>query len=288
MLLGGHVSHAGGLPTAVDRAEALGARSLQIFAGSPRTWRQPADDPEAMRRFRERAEETGIAAVVHATYLINLGSTDDAVYGKSVRALQEAMGTARGIGAIGVVFHVGSHLGRGLDAALEQIVPALQIVLGENGDSDTWLLLENSAGAGGTIGVDVADLQRIVGELDGHPRLGVCLDTCHLWAAGVDITDPDRVDELLAELDRAMGLDRLRSLHVNDSQLELGANRDRHENVGRGKIGNGLAVMLGHPGLQGLPAVMETPGADGKGVDKREMRSLRRLHKRGVELWSSR
>jgi deoxyribonuclease-4 len=287
MRLGAHVSHSGGIHTAVDRAQALGAESLQIFSQSPRTWRPTRHDPANFERFRERSAEADIVAVCHATYLINLGATDDGIYGKSVEALARTMEIASAIGAEGVVFHVGSHLGRGLDAAMEQIVPALEAALGRAG-GDTWLLLENSAGAGGTIGVRIPELVRIVDELGRPDRVGICLDTCHLWASGVDVGEPAEVDALLAEVDELLGLDRLRCLHVNDSQLPLGCNRDRHENVGRGEIGKGLATMLGHPRLQGLPAVMETPGETGRGVDEREMESIRALHKTGVRRWKRR
>jgi deoxyribonuclease IV len=288
MLLGAHVSSTGGIDTAVDRAEALGCSSLQIFSQSTRMWRQTNHKPEAFQRFRERRPEAGIRAVViHATYLINLGATDDAIYAKSVQALSHTVGVGTQIDADGVIFHVGSHLGRGLDKALDQIVPGLQVVLGERADGGPWLLLENSAGHQGTIGVTIEELALIIDELGRPDDVGICLDTCHLFASGIDITTPEGVEQLLAEVDERIGLDRLRCLHVNDSKLAFGSNRDRHANVGKGEIGEGLSVMLGHPGLQHLPAIAETPGPDNRGPDQAEMDELARLHDAGVALWQT-
>ena len=288
MLLGAHVSSTGGIDTAIDRGEAIGCRSIQIFSQSTRMWRQTNHSPEAIERFRERRPQAGIEAVViHATYLINLAATDDAVYGKSVTALSHTVGVGERIGADGVVFHVGSHLGRGLDAALHQIVPALQVVLGNRSDDAPWLLLENSAGHQGTIGVTIEELALIIDELGRPAGVGICLDTCHLFASGIDITSPEGVDALLAEVDERIGLDRLRCLHVNDSKLPFGSNRDRHANVGLGEIGDGLSVMLGHPLLQQLPAIVETPGPDNRGPDLAEMQRLGSLHEAGLKLWQS-
>jgi deoxyribonuclease IV len=288
MLLGAHVSSTGGIDTAIDRGEAIGCRSIQIFSQSTRMWRQTNHTPEAIARFRERRPQAEIdAVVIHATYLINLAATDDAVYGKSVAALSHTVGVGERIGADGVVFHVGSHLGRGLDAAMHQIVPALQVVLGDRSGDGPWLLLENSAGHQGTIGVTIDELALIIDELGRPEGVGICLDTCHLFASGIDITTPEGVDALLAEVDERIGLDRLRCLHVNDSKLPFGSNRDRHANVGTGEIGDGLAVMLGHPRLQHLPAIAETPGPDNRGPDPAEMQRLEGLHQAGLKLWQS-
>ena len=286
MLLGAHVSSTGGIDTAVDRAADLGCRSFQIFSQSNRQWRQTNHTPEAFQRFREKRAKARVGAVViHATYLINLAATDDVVYGKSVRTLSHTVGVGSSIAADGVIFHVGSHLGRGLEAAMHQIVPALQVVLGERDDEGPWLLLENSAGHQGVIGVTVEELASIIDELGRPPRVGICLDTCHLFASGIDITSREGVDGLLDEVDERIGLDRLRCLHVNDSLLPFGSHRDRHANVGQGEIGEGLSVMLGHPKLQQLPAIAETPGSGNRGPDAAEMDALKRLHRKGVRQW---
>jgi deoxyribonuclease-4 len=278
--LGAHVSCSGGIFSAVDRAEAFGADAVQLFTQSPRMWRPTNHAPGDFERFRERREEAGLEAVLcHALYLVNLAAPDEAVYAKSRAAMRNTMEVACAIDADGVVFHVGSHLGSGFEAGLERVVPALRELL-DLCSERTWLLMENSAGAGGTIGRSLDELAALWEALDRHPRLGVCLDSCHLFVSGVDVTDPEELDALLAELDRTIGLERLRALHANDSKAPLGSNRDRHENVGEGLLGERLGVFLGHPSLQGLPTVLEVPGRDGHGPDADEVRKLKELHAR--------
>jgi deoxyribonuclease-4 len=282
MYIGAHLSSAGGLDKAVDRAEAVGAESLQVFTQSPRTWRPTNHDPASFDRFRERRAEVGLAGVLcHALYLCNFAAPDDAVYEKSVSALRNTMQVARAIGADGVVFHVGSHLGSGFEAGLERVVPAMEQVLDLSSD-ETWLLMENSAGTGGTIGRSIEELATLHERLGRHPRLGVCLDSCHLYASGVDVTDPATLDAMLDELDSSIGLDRLRALHVNDSEAPLGSNRDRHANILEGLLDERLDVFLGNPRLQGLPAVLEVAGPDKKGPDEHEIRKAKELHARAI------
>ena len=282
MYIGAHLSSSGGIHTAIDRAEKIGAESLQVFTQSPRTWRQTNHDPATFERFRERRQEVGLAGVLcHALYLCNFAAPDDAIYEKSVEALRRTMEIACAIEADGVVLHVGSHLGAGLDKGLERVVPALEQVL-ELSSETTWLLLENSAGAGGTIGRSIDELATIFERLDGHPRLGVCLDSCHLYVSGVDVTDRATLDGLLDEVDSTFGLDRLRALHINDSAAPLGSNRDRHANIGEGLLGEQLGVFLGHPRLQELPAVLEVAGPDKKGPDANEVRKAKELRERAI------
>ena len=282
MYIGAHLSASGGIHTAVDRAEAIGAESLQVFTQSPRTWRPTNHDPANFERFRERGAEVGLNGVLcHALYLCNLAAPDDAVYEKSIAALRNTMEVARGIGADGVVFHVGSHLGSGFETGLERVVPAMEQVL-ELATDDTWLLMESSAGTGGTIGRSIEELAAIFHRLDRHPRLGICLDSCHLYASGVDVTDPAQVDAMLDEVDASIGLDRLRALHVNDSATPLGSNRDRHANIGEGILGEKLGVFLGNERLQGLPAVLETAGPDNRGPDANEIQKAKEIHKRAT------
>jgi deoxyribonuclease IV len=282
MYIGAHLSSSGGIHTAVDRAEAVGAESLQVFTQSPRTWR-PTNHPRAnLDRFRERRAEVGLQGVLcHALYLCNFAAPKDDIYEKSVAALRDTMQVACAIGADGVVVHVGSHLGSGFEAGLERVLPAMEQVL-ELCSDETWLLMENSAGAGGTIGRSVDELATIYERLDRHPRLGICLDSCHLYVSGVDVTDAAQLDALLDEVDDAIGLDRLRALHVNDSAGPLGSNRDRHANIGEGLLGEQLGVFLGNPRLQGLPAVLEVAGPENKGPDANEVRKAKELRERAI------
>jgi deoxyribonuclease-4 len=280
VLIGAHVSSAGGIHTAIDRAETIGAESVQIFTQSPRMWRPTNHPPENVERFKERRAEAGIGGVIcHALYLVNLASPKDEFYEKSVTAMCNTVDVGCAIEADGVVFHIGSHLGAGMDVGLERVVEAMKEVLGHTSET-TWLLMENSAGAGGTIGRSVEELALVFERLDGHPRLGVCLDSCHLYVSGCDVTDEAALDAVLDELDREIGLDRLRALHVNDSKAPLGSNLDRHDNVGEGLMGEQLGVFLGHPKLQGLPAVLEVPGADGHGPDASQIKATKKLHAR--------
>jgi deoxyribonuclease IV len=279
VLFGGHVG--GSVKAAPERAEAIGADALQLFVQSPRAWRFPNHDPEVLGSFEERARAAGMEAwIVHAIYLCNFASPDEEIYGKSVATLRSTVDTACAIGADGVVFHVGSHLGSGFEAGLDRAAPALEQVLERCSDT-TWLLIENSAGTGGTMGRSIEEIAQLIDRLDGHPRLGVCLDSCHLWASGADVTDAAALDALLDEFERLIGLDRLRALHVNDSVTPLGSNRDRHANLKEGVIGDGLATFLGNRRLQDLPAIVETEGQQGKGADEHEIRKLRELHAAG-------
>ena len=201
MLFGAHCS--GGIKGALDRAVEIGADAVQLFAQSPRMWRFPEHAEEDLARFRERRAEAGIGSVlVHALYLCNLATPDEVIYGKSVETMRATVDAACAIEADGVVFHVGSHLGAGFEAGLERCVPALREVLERCSDT-TWLLLENSAGAGGTIGRSIDELAAIVDALDRHERLGVCLDSCHLYVSGVDVGEPKQVAATLEEVDDA-------------------------------------------------------------------------------------
>src|SRR5918912_749711 len=233
----------------------MNADAVQLFVQSPRTCRFPNHDPADLERFRERAAEHQLPAVVHALYLVNLAAPDDAIYEKSVETMRSTVDAACAIGADGVVFHVGSHLGAGLEAGLERVVPALAQVL-DRCNERTWLLMENSAGTGGTIGRSVDELATIFDALD--------------------------------HVEERIGLERLRALHANDSKAPLGSNRDRHDNIGEGLMGEGLGVFLAHPKLKGLPAYLEVPGTDGHGPDAEQTQKLRALYKRATTRGSAR
>jgi deoxyribonuclease IV len=286
VLLGGHCP--GGIKKALDNGHAFGMDCVQLFVQSPRAWRFPEHDPADLEEFRRRREELGIGAVaVHALYLINLASPRKDFYEKSVTTLRSTVDTACAIGAEAVVFHVGSHLGSGFEASLERVVPALAEAL-ERCNETTWLCMENTAGTGGTIGRSLEELAALYKALDRHPRLGVCLDSCHLFASGYDVTDPAEVDKVVAQLDDLIGLDRLRCLHANDSKTPLGSNRDRHDNIGEGLMGEGLGIFLAHPKFKELPAYLEVPGTDGHGPDAEQTTKLRELYARAMKRGSGR
>jgi deoxyribonuclease-4 len=284
VFFGAHVSASGGIHTTLDRAEAMGADAVQLFTQSPRAWRPTNHDPANLEAFKARRVKLGIASggvLAHALYLVNLAAPDDGIYERSRAALRNTMEVASAIDADGVVFHVGSHLGAGMDVGMERAVPALREALELTTDK-TWLLMEDSAGAGGTIGRSIDELAALFDACDGHGRLGICLDTCHLYVSGIDVTERDALDGMLAELDERIGLDRLRALHINDATDPLGSNRDRHANIGAGILGDKLGVFLSHPKLQGLPAFLEVPGPDKHGPDANELKKVRKLHKRWV------
>jgi len=282
MLFGAHVSSAGGIDAAIDRVEKIGGDCVQVFTQSPRMWRPTNHKPEAIERFKLRRAEARIGDVVcHALYLCNLATVNDEIYDKSIATMRTTVDVACAIEADAVVFHVGSHLGAGLDAGIARVVAALEQIL-ERLAGDTWLLMENSAGAGATIGRSVDELATLVDALDGHPRLGVCLDSAHLYVSGVDVADPGVVDALVHEVETSVGLDRLRALHVNDAAAPLGSNRDRHANILEGDIGEGLGAFLAHPSFQELPVYLEVPGKDNKGPDADQITKLRELHARWV------
>jgi deoxyribonuclease-4 len=281
--LGAHVSSSGGIHTAIDRIEAMGGESVQVFTQSPRTWRPTNHDPANFERFKERRAEAGIGGVVcHALYLINLASPKDDFYEKSVAALKNTVDVGCAIEADAVVFHVGSHQGAGFEAGLERVVPALAQAL-ERCSETTWLCMENTAGAGDTIGRSLDELAALYEALDRNPRLGVCLDSCHLFASGYDVTDRAELDRLLDELGERIGLDRLRCVHVNDSKAPLGSNRDRHDNIGDGLMGEKLGTFLASPRLQGLPAILEVPGKEGRGPDAEQVQKLKKLYARAMK-----
>ncbi len=277
MLFGAHCS--GGIKGALDRAAEIGADAVQLFAQSPRTWRFPEHAEEDLARFRERRAELGIRAVlVHALYLSNLASpTTRSTARASRRCARRSTRPARSrpTASSSTSARISARASTpGSSAACRRSRGARAL------PDTTWLLLENSAGAGGTIGRSIDELAALVDALGRHARLGVCLDSCHLYVSGVDVSEPEEVAAVLDELDARIGLDRLRALHVNDAAAPLGSNRDRHANVLEGELGERLGAFLAHPAVQGLPAVMETPGPDGHGPDAAEVQKLRDLHDR--------
>jgi deoxyribonuclease IV len=265
MTIGAHVRAGGKLLAALDRGTEIGAEVVQIFTQSPRAWKptQYADEVLFDYRVAQERNERVTETFCHATYLINLATDQPELLERSRSCLAANLAVGAGIGARGLVLHVGSHKGSGLAACLPQIVDALLGVLATQPPGSCPILLENAAGAGGTVGRTFDELAAILDAAGDEraPDLGVCLDTQHLWASGVCYATLLEADAVVAEFDATIGLERLRCLHLNDSKVELGANRDRHENIGDGTIGGrALGAFISHPALVGLPAILEVPG----------------------------
>jgi deoxyribonuclease-4 len=281
MLIGAHVSPAGGLPKAIERGVERGCEAIQIFNQSPRMWRPTAYTDEDFAAFREAMDDSPIGAVlIHAVYLLNCASDDPDIRAKSLTSLTHSLRVGHAIGADGVVLHPGSaktgHVGEAIARAGETISQALA-------DSEGCELhLENTAGAGGTLGRSFEELAGLLDAAGADERIGVCLDSCHLLASGYDIRTAGGMSSVLHECTRVLGRGRVRSLHLNDSQTLLGSNRDRHANVGAGELGeDGCAAFLSAPELQKLPCVLETPGENRAGPSREEVELARELAERG-------
>ncbi|MEM2529615.1 MAG: deoxyribonuclease IV [Candidatus Bathyarchaeia archaeon] len=275
--VGVHVSIAGSIDRAVDRAIALGCDTFQIFTRNPRGWRRRRLGKGEAREFSRKLGASGIGpAVGHMPYLPNLASPKGAVYAKSVRALGAELTTCRRLGIPYLVTHLGSHLGAGADEGLRRVTAAINSALSEGSDG-VMLLLENGAGSKNGIGSTFEEIARIIDGVDAKERVGVCLDTCHAFAAGYDLRDEASLGETIDEFERALGLWRLRVVHINDSKGGLGSGVDRHEHIGMGRIGNnGFRAILRHKALSQLPMILETP-LDGRRDDMEELRWVRRL-----------
>ena len=277
MLIGGHVSTRGGIDKAVDVALSIGAEVIQTHPSQPQTWRPLTIDEATAERLREKAAAARLAGHwFHAVYLINLATADEVLLKRSIGSLVHYMDLAARLGADGVVFHPGSHRGAGFEPMLPTIGSALREVLGRT-DSPARLLVENSAGQGGCVGCRFEEIGAILAVAGDDPRLGVCLDTCHSFANGYDLRTPAGVRSTIDEFESAVGFDRLVLVHANDSREELGANRDRHANIGEGLIGTaGFGMLLADPRLRRVPWVLEVPG-EGQGPDLANVNRLREL-----------
>jgi len=276
--LGVHISIAGGLDRAVDRARDKECDVFQIFSSNPRGWRSRPIPAEEAERFSARLQASGIDLVVdHMPYLPNLASPKDDVYAKSVEALAAELQRCQMLGIPYLVTHLGSHLGAGRDRGHSRIVSAIQDALSRT-RSDVVLLLENTAGTRNSMGGLFHDLASILDSFErGTFRLGVCLDTCHMFASGYDLRTMEGVNETLDQFRSSIGLDRLRLLHLNDCRGALGSHADRHEHIGLGMIGEqGFRALLGHRDLHRLPMILETP-VDSRRDDTGNLRVARML-----------
>jgi deoxyribonuclease IV len=282
MLIGAHVSPAGGLPKAIERGAERDCQAIQIFNQSPRMWRPTAYGDDDFTAFREAMAQSSVKAVlIHAVYLLNCASEDREIRDKTRQSLIQSLRVGAGIGATGVVLHPGSakqgDIGKAISRAGKVIGEALSETEG------CPLHLENTAGAGGTLGRSFQELRDLLEAGGGGKRLGVCLDSCHLFASGYDIRTADGLAETLDGFDQIVGLERLHSLHLNDSQTPLGSNRDRHANVGTGEIGErGCAAFLSEPRFDRLPVVLETQGPERQGPSREEVNLCFALRKRGL------
>jgi deoxyribonuclease-4 len=278
--VGAHVPVAGGLATkGLGYARQLGAETVQVFVANPRGWATGPGDPAQDEEFRDGCAGAGLPSYVHAPYLINFGSHTPETVERSLASLRHSLRRARAIGALGVVVHTGSATGgRAREAALAQVRERMRPLLEElTHDDDPYLLLEPTAGQGSSLCSLAEDLGPYLDALDRHPRVGLCLDTCHAFAAGHDMALPGGVDRMFAEIESAAGPGRLRLIHANDSKAGCASHLDRHENIGAGRIGvDPFRELLAHPATSGVPLVIETPGGpDGHASDVKLLQSLR-------------
>jgi len=281
MLIGAHVSPAGGLPKAVGRGTDLGCRAIQIFNQSPRMWRPTAYAEGDFAAFRQARADSDIGGVlIHAVYLINCASDDEEIAEKSLASLIQSLRVGDAIGADAVVLHPGSAKTGAVEPAIARAGKLIARALAES--QRCPLHLENTAGTGGTLGRSFDELAALIEAAGADQRLGVCLDSCHLFASGHDIRTPDAVTETIDQCVAAVGASRIGSLHLNDSQTPLGSSRDRHANIGAGEIGDdGCAAFLSEPRFDGLVCVLETPGVDRSGPTREEIAHAVELRERG-------
>ncbi len=277
MKVGAHVSTAGGLDKAIDRAQDMGAEAIQIFISSPRGWAfKPV--PQAMAStFREKAANAGIGPTFfHGIYLVSLGAPTEENLAKSVQALTDYMQAAGELGSSGVIFHAGSHRGAGYQGVFDQAVGAMDRVLTASPEG-VRLTMENSAGMGDHICSKFEEIGRLMKAL-ASPNVKVCLDTQHLFAAGYDVTSKEGLDRVMEEFDREIGLSNLVAVHANDSKTPFASGVDRHENIGHGHMGlDTFRVIMAHPAFRDVPFLLEVPGEDGKGPDKANLDVLKGL-----------
>jgi deoxyribonuclease IV len=283
MLIGAHVSPAGGLPKAIERGVQRGCQAIQIFNQSPRMWKPTAYADEDFAAFREAMADSPIDAVlIHAVYLINCASDDEQIRAKSLASLTHSLRVGQAIGAAAVVLHPGSAKTGDVPEAIARAGKTIAQALADSEGCE--LHLENTAGAGGTLGRSFDELALLLDAAGAAKRLGVCLDSCHLLASGYDIRTSQGMGAVLRECSRKLGRGTVRSLHLNDSQMPLGSNRDRHANVGAGELGRrGCGAFLSAPSLQQLPCILETPGEKREGPGRKEVALARRLRKQGLD-----
>lgn len=281
MKFGAHVSIRHPIHMAIDRALAIGCECLQIFVGSPRQWREIVYAEGDLDLFIEKRKKAKLDPfVAHTAYLINLGAQDMELYRKSTAALIYAMRGIDRLQGLGAITHLGSRGGQSWEGSLNRVTAALTVAL--EATERAMILIEHNVGAGGLIGGTFEELAEVLERMDHHPRVGVCLDSCHLFASGWDIRTVEGVNTTLRAFDRIVGLRHLRALHLNDSKTVLGSKVDRHENIGEGQIGReGFRALVNHPRLRRLGAFIETPHFSADVPDKKNLDLLKRLRAEG-------
>lgn len=278
MRIGGHVSIAGGFALAVERQRLIGGTCGQTFLSGPGSWRfgTPKDNDTTAFKTNACAQDIG-PWFAHAIYLINLASSEERIWESSIKSLTSHRETGARVNYSGIVLHTGSHKGEGIEAVLPRVATALERILAAQQEGP-MLLLEVTAGQNGSIGATFEELALIIRALGYDDRIGVCWDTCHLFAAGFDVTNADVIAQMLDAFDSSIGMQRLRAVHANDSLFPLGSHRDRHANIGEGAIGDaGFEQLLAQPSLRQLPWILEVPGNDKSGPDLANINRLRRL-----------
>jgi deoxyribonuclease-4 len=276
--IGAHVPTSGGMATrSIEYALTIKAEAIQVFASSPRTWATSAPNPKMDNLFREKTTEHDIEAYVHASFLINLGSPTKSTYENSLSATAYSLKRGREIGAKGVVVHTGSAVDESnIDNAWKQIHEGVMPILNNLNDDAPWLLLEPTAGQGQSLVKKLDDLTKYFEALEWHPKVGVCLDTCHVFAAGHDIKKPGGMKETMDLLVKVAGLERIQLIHANDSMDKCGNLKDRHQNIGKGEIGiEPFIELLSHPAVANAPLILETPGAEPE--HGREVKLLKKM-----------
>jgi deoxyribonuclease-4 len=281
MLLGVHVSISGHIYESINRAEALGCNTMQIFSRDSRQWRKLRIRPEDIEEFRKRRAKSNISAVfIHIPYLINLASPDNILYNGSIRACIEDMREAEAIGAEYLVTHMGSHKKSGEAIGIKRITHALNKILDKTAKSPVCILLENTSGSGSWLGYKFEHQRLIIDGIEDKSRMGVCFDTCHAYTAGYDLASAEGYKEIIAQLDKIVGLKKLKLIHLNDTREKFASHRDKHEHIGRGNIGlKGFSRLVCDPRLKHVAFILETP-KDSENADRKNLETIRRLVKK--------
>ncbi len=277
--LGAHMSVAGGVDLAIGRAVAFGMDSCQIFTKNANQWAAKPLDPKVVERFLEGQKTQGVTNfVAHDSYLVNIGTQDDVLWEKSRLALQVELDRRDQLNVPHLVSHPGAHVGSGVDAGIARVAEAINRIMDDSPDGKSMLLLETTAGQGTTLGRSFEEIAGIMDKVENKARVGVCLDTCHIFVAGYDLRDSDSYEKTIADFDRIIGLSNLKVIHLNDAKKGLGSHVDRHTHIGEGELGlEPFRFLMNDPRLDGIPGVLETPKGDDEQEDARNLATLKGL-----------